>query len=101
MNNQIKITKGPAAANIYLSDSSYHTIAHLLLDWSYDSIDFKYKNEQWITINKNLDELKIDPDKIKIFKLLAENACINLKGYSNIADKTLKNLNDLILNLSE
>ena len=97
MNNRIEISKGPAAANIYMKDQSNNTVAHLLLDWSYDSIDYKFKNDSWISINSELNNLN-SSEKINIFKLLASEACNNLKNYSDKSNQILEKLEMLVSN---
>jgi len=94
MDNRIEISKGPAAANIYMKDQSNNTIAHLLLDWSYDSIDYKFKDDSWISINSELN----NSEKNKIFKLLASHACNNLKNFSDKSNQLLEKLEKLINN---
>ena len=97
MKNRIEISKGPAAANIYMKDQSNNIIAHLLLDWSYDSIDYKFKDDSWMSINSELNNIN-NSEKINIFKLLASDACNNLKIYSDKSNQLLKKLEKLISN---
>jgi len=91
----IKLSKGSAAANIYKIEDNETVISHLLLDWSYDSIDFKYKKNNWITINKeNINSLK--PDEYQDFKELSDFCFNSMNNFSEEADKTLTELNDII-----
>jgi hypothetical protein len=96
----IKITKGPAAANVLkiLDDKYVHT--QLLLDWSFDAIDFKYLDNKWITLtNLNINSLDLD-QHIEI-KELADYALIHLKDYSEKTNKSLLQLVDLLKHISK
>ena len=101
-NNEEKITlsKGPAAAHAYLMiDNNKYNV--LTLDWSYDSVYFKY-NDKWITLSigskteiNEIDKIDTD-DKKKIFKTLAMYILYELPSYSIISDISLLHLQELI-----
>jgi hypothetical protein len=91
----IRLSQGSAAANIYKIIEHDNVISHLLLDWSYDSIDFKYMNNKWITINKdNINSLK--SEEYDDFKELSDFCFNNMNNFSENADKTLVKLNEII-----
>ena len=95
----IKITKGSAAANVLkiLNDKYVH--AQLLLDWSFDAIDFKYLDNKWITLT-NLNINSLDSNQYIEFKDLADYALIYLKDYSEKTNKSLLQLVDLLEHVS-
>lgn len=91
----IKLSKGPAAANIYNVVENDIVISHLLLDWSFNAIDFKYADKKWITLET--DNIKsLGNDELKEFTDLANYAILNLNNFSEISDKTLNKLNNII-----
>lgn len=91
----IKITKGPAAANIYKIIDNNTITSQLLLDWSFDAIDFKYFNNSWITLDIfNIKEL--DSEQFNDFKDLANHALIELKDYSEKTNNSLLQITDLM-----
>lgn len=91
----IRLSTGPAAANIYKVTKDDTVVSHLLLDWSFEAIDFKYMKNKWITINKeNINSLK--PEEFKDFIELSDYCFTNLNNFSEISDKTLVKLNQII-----
>ena len=97
MDNNLRIFKGPAASNTYLSMEG-KDIAQLTLDWSFDAIYYKIRDEDWVTISigelMEQDEIyKIDTsEKIKVFKKLAFYTLSELRNYSGKSDKALAGL---------
>ena len=93
--NPFRISVGPAAANIYDDD----TKSRLTVDWSFDAIDYKYRNGEIITFSigpktEKSELFKIDtPDKKLIFKNLAFFAIENLK--------TVPSANQAVIKLQE
>jgi thymidine kinase len=85
-----RLSKGPAAANIY-----HGTISQLTIDWSYDAVYFKYENNDSIILSLGPctsvhDIGKINtPNMITEFKSLYIYALNNLNGYSGNSDKAL------------
>jgi hypothetical protein len=107
-NWRLTLSKGPAAAHVYLS-INYTNCCQITLDWSFDAVYFKYYDYDWITlsigpktITHEIDKIDTD-DKLKIFKLLASQFN-KLKDYSIISNESLitlkKLLDDLISKVS-
>ena len=103
-NYDIRLSKGPAAARVYLSfnDSQLYNCCQLTLDWSYDGLYFKYYNNDWIILSigpktekHQIYNLDTD-DKIKIFKVLANYFLNNLQNYSTISDASLLKLKEIM-----
>ena len=91
----IRLSIGPAAANIYKVTDNDTVISHLLLDWSFEAIDFKFMKNKWITINQeNINSLK--PEEFKDFIELSDYCFSNINNFSEISDKTLVKLNQII-----
>ena len=93
---EFKITKGPAASNTYVTFQD-REIATLTLDWSYNSIYFKYDQEAWISIELggSLDIIDTD-EKKKLFKKLAEFTMVELKNYSTVSNNALESLKEML-----
>lgn len=90
-NTYIRISKGPYAANLYLHESD-NIIAQLTFDWSYDSIYYKFKDDQWETLTYLMaKEHKYDyyDDKSNSFRILIDEMIKELKGHSTISDKAI------------
>ena len=95
----IKISTGPAASNIYKIMDNDVVISHLLLDWSFKAIDFKYMNNKWMTLNN--DNIKLlNKEEINEIKELSIFAINNVESYPEKSDETLKTLKNLIYNMS-
>ena len=97
MNFTYKLSKGPAAANAYIYNGE-NFVAQLQLDWSYDSIDFKYLNNPWINISYNEIDSKlkeINHENLLIFKELSCYLMDNLKDYSEKSNQALKVLSKI------
>ena len=91
----IRLSIGPAAANIYKVTDNDTVVSHLLLDWSFEAIDFKFMKNKWITINQeNINSLK--PEEFKDFIELSDYCFSNINNFSEISDKTLVKLNQII-----
>ena len=101
MSDTFNVTKGPAAANVYWKNDG-KTIGQLTLDWSYDAIDFKYMNQEWITLSigpktEKHEINKLDTkDKKDMFVLLEWHLQKNLKGYSVVSDEALEKLFSIV-----
>ena len=93
---EYNITKGPAASNTYIKYQG-EEIGKLTLDWSYNSIYFKYNQDSWITIKLG-DSLEIiDTDEKKeLFKNMANFTIVELKDYSTDSNNALDSLNEMI-----
>lgn len=94
----LKLTSGPAAGNVY----DYEKQTQLTIDWSYDGLYFKYKNEPWIvlslgpeTTRNELDKINT-PEMITEFKTLCFHALNNLKDHSTMADKAMIQVEKII-----
>jgi len=104
MDNEInwssRLSKGPAAAHVYLSINSLES-CQLTLDWSYDGVYFKYYDDSWIILSvgpetKTHEIQKIDTEnKIKSFKYLASQFLNKLQNYSEKSNKSLVKLKEL------
>jgi hypothetical protein len=96
------ISKGPAAAHIYLMINNICE-CQLTLDWSYDAIYYKYYDDDWIilsigpktTYNKSQIDKINTQDKVQIFKKLAEKCLTDLPNYSTISDRSLISLREI------
>lgn len=101
-NFRFRISKGKAAAHIYLIIDNIDC-CQLILDWSYDGAYFKYYNDNWIILSlgaqtQTHDIHKINSfDKLKTFKLLIFNLD-ELKDYSIISNKSLSKIKSLLKN---
>lgn len=87
-----KISHGVAAANIYAYDSTNNFIGQLQLDWTYKSIDFKYKNTNWKTFNYNSSLNNLENNEKEVFIELAKHAISNLENTSIDAINYLKSV---------
>jgi len=104
MDNEInwssRLSKGPAAAHVYLSINSLE-YCQLTLDWSYDGVYFKYYDDSWIILSvgpetETHEIKKIDTEnKIKSFKYLASQFLNKLQNYSEKSNKSLVKLKEL------
>jgi hypothetical protein len=82
-----RTSAGSAAANIYEEDSN----SQLTIDWSFDDIYFKYRDNEWVTLST--DFAKINSLAMKrMFKSLALHAFQELEDHSKNATKALKDL---------
>lgn len=92
MNQMITIIDGHAAATL----RNNQTNSALLLDWSYDSYVFNYKNTGWIKVDLCLGDIMADTDKRTEFKQLIFMA--NDKFKNDPSKKIVVNkLNDYLL----
>jgi len=96
INYNLRLSKGPAAAHIYLTPNFYdYECCQLTLDWSYDGVYFKYQNDTWITlsIGKNTKTHDIDridtDDKKKVFKIMSSHFFDKLQNYSICSNNSL------------
>ena len=94
----MRINYGPAAANVYHLDDT----CQLTIDWSFDGVYFKYKNEEWITLsigekttNHQIGSLNT-PDKICLFKEMVSFSQKKLKSYSGNSKKALAALSKIV-----
>ncbi len=102
--NNYEFTKGPAAATISITVDNLK--CQLTLDWSYDSFYYKYKDDLWTTLScgpkgyKHEIEKINTQDKMRIFKILADYAYIELSGYSGQADISISKLREITKSLN-
>ena len=98
----IRMTSGPAAANVcgyYGNDEKiYH---QLCIDWSFDSIHFKFKDQPWITLSigpkQPKDEIRLITDEMStIFKSLCFYALNNSNYYPDISITVLNELRRIV-----
>jgi len=98
----MRTTKGPAASNTYTDEPSVH---QLTVDWSFDGVYVKYKNDGWITLSigqrtENHQIERLDTlEKKTIFKEMAAFTAENLKGHSKNSDKALIRLQMIVAGL--
>jgi len=103
MDNKInwssRVSKGTAAAHVYLSINGIES-CQLTLDWSYDGVYFKYYNDSWVvlsvgpkTITHEIEKLDTE-NKIQIFKYLSYQFFDKLKNYSEKSNKCLMKLQE-------
>ena len=95
------IRKGPCAANAYLYINDIQ-VGHLVLDWSYDGVYFKYYNDTWITLSIGPETKKHEINlinteyKIRFFKYLASQFFDKLQNYSEKSNESLLELKTLV-----
>ena len=98
--SKLKISSGPYAATIYDNE----TDSKLIIDWSCDSLYFKYRDDSYITLsighgealtsspvkipNSEIHKLNTQ-ESINTFTKLCQVALKELNGYSVISDNAL------------
>ena len=90
-----KVLKGPAAANIYDENNN----SQLCIDWSFNSLYYRYKNNNWIIIfvdDKLVIADIINENEIENFKKLFLYIFNNLKNYSIKSDEILNKIHKII-----
>jgi len=91
INMDFRISTGPAACNVYDNQENQLTV-----DWTFDAVYYKYKNENWITISLGPKTEICEIHKINnvIMTEKFKNLCLytfsNIKGYSKISDDALE-----------
>ena len=103
-NINIKFTYGPAASNAYayINEPNTNTIlAQLTFDWSCDSVYFKFKNDEWLTINlddyHNINNISDDEGYQRyVFKSLVNETLNKMTNetLNKISNDTLNKLNE-------
>jgi len=88
--SSMRLSKGHAAANIYNG-----TISQLTIDWSYDAVYFKYKDNDSIILSVGPSTSTHEIEKINTSEIITEFKSLyiyaknNLTGYSTNSDKAL------------
>jgi hypothetical protein len=102
-NITIKFTHGPAASNAYayINININTILAQLTFDWSCDSVYFKFKNNEWLTINlddyHNINNISDDKGYQRyVFKALVNETLNKMSNepLNKMSNETTNKLNE-------
>ncbi len=96
---KLTISAGCAAAHIYNDENCEQT--QLTVDWTYDGLYYRYKDQGWITLSlgpkteiNDIHKINTDPMKSD-FKRLCFHAIAKLEGQFPDSDKVLEKIQEI------